>query len=96
LLFITSAQTHIFSEIRIDAVRFLDLFFEALPSVVIDAWNDGSGGQGSRILEGYLGVLQVQARLGEVNSKFVDIHMAFTETSPRPFGDYIDYDHAYA
>src|SRR5258708_23791134 len=34
LLFITSAQTHIFPEIRIDAVRFLDIVMDVMPGSV--------------------------------------------------------------
>ena len=56
ILFITSAQTHIFPAIRIDAVRFLDLLLEFTPKEVVHGWN-GPGSAGSRVLEGYLGLL---------------------------------------
>ncbi|OBZ80001.1 Testis-expressed sequence 10 protein [Grifola frondosa] len=65
LLFTTSAQTHIFPEIRIDAVRFLDLFLEVIPSVVVEGWTQGSSGHGQRVLEGYLGILNAGTTFGE-------------------------------
>ena len=57
LLFTASAQTHIFPEIRIDAVRFLDLLLDAVPESVVCGWNESSLGHGKRALEGYLGIL---------------------------------------
>ena len=57
LLFASSAQTHIFPEIRIDAIRFLDLLLERLPEVLVDGWTEGGKSHGGRILEGYLGLL---------------------------------------
>ncbi|GJE87598.1 Ipi1-N domain-containing protein [Phanerochaete sordida] len=65
LLFTTSAQTHIFPEIRIDATRFLDLFLEIFPEVVVEGWVDGHAGHGRRVLEGYLGVLSAGTAYGE-------------------------------
>lgn len=65
LLFTTSAQTHIFPEIRIDAIRFVDLFLEFFPDVVVEGWMDGHAGHGPRILEGYLGVLSAGTAYGE-------------------------------
>ncbi|KAJ3976974.1 hypothetical protein EV361DRAFT_944748 [Lentinula raphanica] len=35
LLFTASAQTHIFPEIRIDAVRFLNIFLEHFPEIIV-------------------------------------------------------------
>ncbi|KAG6819451.1 hypothetical protein H0H93_011800, partial [Arthromyces matolae] len=67
LLFTTSAQTHIFPEIRIDAIRFLDLFLECIPHEVIAGWNEDSNGHGSRVLEGYLGILNAGTRFGEAD-----------------------------
>ncbi|TCD61311.1 hypothetical protein EIP91_008639 [Steccherinum ochraceum] len=63
LLFITSALTHIFPEIRVDAVRFLDIFLEHIPEVVVDSWSSGST-HGRRILEGYLGLLNAGTAFG--------------------------------
>ena len=65
LLFTTSAQTHIFPEIEIDAVRFLDLFLDLFPDIVVDGWKDGKGGHGRRILEGYLSILSAGTKFGE-------------------------------
>ena len=57
LLYTTSAQTHIFPEIRVDAIRFLDLCLEVIPEVVVEGWSSEPTGHGRRIVEGYLGVL---------------------------------------
>ncbi|KAH9847335.1 hypothetical protein C2E23DRAFT_741971 [Lenzites betulinus] len=66
LLFTTSAQTHIFPEIRIDAIRFLDIFLEYIPDVVTEGWTrQGSGSHGRRVLEGYLGILNAGTSFGE-------------------------------
>lgn len=65
LLFTTSGQTHIFPEIRIDAVRFLDLYLETFPDLVVCGWRDGKNGHGRRVLDGYLSILNVSTKLGE-------------------------------
>lgn len=65
LLFTTSAQTHIFPEIRIDAVKFLDLFLEHIPQVVVEGWTQSGLGHGRRVLEGYLGILNAGTTFGE-------------------------------
>ncbi|KAG6911904.1 hypothetical protein DXG01_000151 [Tephrocybe rancida] len=67
LLFTTSAQTHIFPEIRIDAIRFLDLFLEHIPQAVITGWNEDNNGHGARVLEGYLGILNAGTKFGETD-----------------------------
>ncbi|KAF9452699.1 hypothetical protein P691DRAFT_180962 [Macrolepiota fuliginosa MF-IS2] len=64
LLFTTSAQTHIFPEIRIDAVRFLTLFLEQIPESLVDGWNVTGPSHGRRILEGYLGNLNAGTKFG--------------------------------
>ncbi|KAG0708942.1 hypothetical protein DFH29DRAFT_889805 [Suillus ampliporus] len=64
VLFTTSAQTHIFPEIRIDAVRFLDLFLELVPESVVGGWIEGNPGHGRRVLEGYLGILSAGTKYG--------------------------------
>jgi pre-rRNA-processing protein IPI1 len=88
LLFTTSAQTHIFPEIRIDAIRFLDLFLELFPEVVAEGWVDGHGGHGRRVIEGYLGVLNAGTAYGEGGGMYViismDISSSFGQT-PHPF-----------
>ncbi|KAI9446545.1 hypothetical protein H4582DRAFT_2108197 [Lactarius indigo] len=65
LLFTTSGQTHIFPEIRIDAVRFLDLYLETFPDLVVCGWRDGQNGHGRRVLNGYLSILNVSTKLDE-------------------------------
>lgn len=69
LLFITSAQTHIFPEIRIDAIRCLDILLECVPEVVVGGWNESNGGHGARVLEGYLGILNAGTKYGETAGK---------------------------
>lgn len=59
LLFTLSAQTHIFPEIRIDAVRFLNLLLDTVPESVVCGWNETGFAHGKRALEGYLGILNV-------------------------------------
>ncbi|KAI0830683.1 hypothetical protein BC628DRAFT_1313137 [Trametes gibbosa] len=66
LLFTTSAQTHIFPEIRIDAIRFLDIFLDHIPDVVTEGWaRQGGGSHGRRVLEGYLGILNAGTSFGD-------------------------------
>ncbi|KAG1826020.1 uncharacterized protein BJ212DRAFT_1317584 [Suillus subaureus] len=69
ILFTTSAQTHIFPEIRIDAMRFLDLFLELVPESVVDGWIQGNPGHGKRVLEGYLGILSAGTKYGDTEGK---------------------------
>ncbi|CAL1695440.1 unnamed protein product [Somion occarium] len=64
LLFTTSALTHIFPEIRIDAIRFLDIFLEHIPEIVIEGWARDNSGHGRRVLQGYLGVLSAGTAYG--------------------------------
>ena len=70
LLFTTSGQTHIFPEIRIDAVRLLDLYLETFPDLVICGWSDGKNGHGRRVLDGYLSILNISTKLSEEGGKF--------------------------
>lgn len=69
ILFTTSAQTHIFPEIRIDAVRFLDLFLELVPESLVDGWIQGNPGHGKRVLEGYLGILSAGTKYGDTEGE---------------------------
>lgn len=73
LLFTTSAQTHIFPEIRVDAVRFLDIFLEVIPDVVTEGWAQGSSGHGRRVLEGYLGVLSAGTAYNETGGAYQSV-----------------------
>ncbi|KAF8640646.1 hypothetical protein AX17_000303 [Amanita inopinata Kibby_2008] len=57
LLFTTSALTHIFPEIRIDAVHVLNILLDCIPRPVTAGWCVADGGHGSRVLNGYLGIL---------------------------------------
>ncbi|KAJ6575217.1 hypothetical protein B0H19DRAFT_1127709 [Mycena capillaripes] len=67
LLFTTSAQTHIFPEIRVDAIRFLNLYLEYIPAAVVSGWNQSGTENGSRVLEGYLGILSAGTKFGETD-----------------------------
>ncbi|KAJ7361638.1 hypothetical protein DFH08DRAFT_844743 [Mycena albidolilacea] len=67
LLFTTSAQTHIFPEIRVDAIRFLNLYLEYIPAAVVVGWNQSGSENGSRVLEGYLGILSAGTKFGEAD-----------------------------
>ncbi|KAF7347752.1 Testis-expressed sequence 10 protein [Mycena venus] len=67
LLFTTSAQTHIFPEIRVDAIRFLNLYLEYIPAAVVVGWNQSGSENGSRVLEGYLGILSAGTKFGETD-----------------------------
>ncbi|KXN89955.1 hypothetical protein AN958_04959 [Leucoagaricus sp. SymC.cos] len=64
ILFTASAQTHIFPEIRIDAVRFLALFLEFIPEPFVEGWDKTGSSHGKRILEGYLGNLNAGMKHG--------------------------------
>ncbi|KAF5375094.1 hypothetical protein D9758_000204 [Tetrapyrgos nigripes] len=64
LLFTTSAQTHIFPEIRIDAVRLLNVLLEFIPETIVEGWDSGNG-HGTRVLEGYLGILNAGTLTGD-------------------------------
>ena len=70
LLFTASAQSHIFLEIRLDAIRLLDLLLELIPEqVVAGFWGNGTGGSraghGRKLLDGYLSLLNVGTEFGE-------------------------------
>ncbi|KAJ7103428.1 hypothetical protein B0H15DRAFT_812209 [Mycena belliarum] len=67
LLFTTSAQTHIFPEIRVDAIRFLNLFLEHIPAATVAGWDQSGSGNGGRVLEGYLGILSAGTKFGETD-----------------------------
>ncbi|KAF4572843.1 hypothetical protein EYR36_007353 [Pleurotus pulmonarius] len=69
LLFTTSAQTHIFPEIRLDAIRIVDLLLENIPEIVVQGWDEGKAGHGARILEGYLGALNAGTAFNECHGK---------------------------
>lgn len=65
VLFTTSAQTHIFPEIRIDAIRILDILLGCVPESVTAGWNDRNERHGSRVLSGYLGILSAGTKYGD-------------------------------
>ncbi|KIJ68364.1 hypothetical protein HYDPIDRAFT_36848 [Hydnomerulius pinastri MD-312] len=83
LLFTTSAQTHIFPEIRIDAVRFLDLFLDIVPESVVVGWNEANSGHGKRVLEGYLGILSAGTKFGGAEGKAQATSTASVVLSPQ-------------
>ncbi|KAF8642275.1 hypothetical protein AX16_009548 [Volvariella volvacea WC 439] len=57
LLYTTSAQTHIFPEIRLDAIRILDTLLDYIPTAVVEGWAGSGNAHGGRILRGYLNML---------------------------------------
>ncbi|KAG6897355.1 hypothetical protein C0992_002281 [Termitomyces sp. T32_za158] len=71
LLFTTSAQTHIFPEIRIDAIRFIDLFLEHIPRAVTVGWVEDFNGHGLRVLEGPVQATSTASVVLTPNSKLV-------------------------
>ena len=67
-------MTHIFPEIRIDAVRVLDLLLELFPrqvsgSVLSDQADGGGQNHGRKLLDGYLNLLSVNSRLYEEDQR---------------------------
>lgn len=76
MLFTTSALSHIFPEIRVDAVRFIDLLLQLIPNTVVGNWisssaethgetsAQGAENGGRRILEGYLALLDIKGSTG--------------------------------
>ncbi|KAG8219873.1 hypothetical protein J3R82DRAFT_852 [Butyriboletus roseoflavus] len=87
LLFTASAQTHIFPEIRIDAVRFLDLLLDAVPESVVCGWNESGLGHGKRALEGYLGILSAGTKFdgaGGLSKRIDNILVCLIVSCPRP------------
>jgi pre-rRNA-processing protein IPI1 len=66
MLFVTSAQTNIFPAIRIDAVRILNILLELTPDLVVQNWTAPES-TGSRVLEGFLGLLSVGSAYWKTN-----------------------------
>ncbi|KAJ7070943.1 hypothetical protein C8F01DRAFT_1046689 [Mycena amicta] len=64
LLFTTSAQTHIFPEIRVDAIRFLNVYLEYMPAATVVGW-DRESATGNQVLQGYLGILNAGTTFGD-------------------------------
>jgi len=56
LLHTTSALSHIYPEIRVDAIKFMDIVMGAAPQVFQNA--------PSRILDGYLSLLSLKGKAG--------------------------------
>ncbi|KAJ3868716.1 hypothetical protein EV359DRAFT_31693 [Lentinula novae-zelandiae] len=82
LLFTSSAQTHIFPEIRIDAIRFLNIFLEYFPEVIVRGWDTANNSNGSRVLEGYLGVLSAGTITGDAEGPPVATSTASVMLTP--------------
>ena len=59
LLYTTSAQTHIFLEICVDAVQLLDILLQVVPECVVCR---GPLDHGDHVLQGHLGLLNVSGR----------------------------------
>lgn len=81
LLFASSAQTHIFPEIRIDATRLITLLLDYIPDAVVAGWSSKHEGHGARILQGYLGILNGGTRFGETDGSS-QIQLALLRDSP--------------
>ncbi|KIK71082.1 hypothetical protein GYMLUDRAFT_975790 [Collybiopsis luxurians FD-317 M1] len=82
LLFTTSAQTHIFPEIRVDAIRFLNVFLEHFPEFIVRGWDSTKNSHASRVLEGYLGVLSAGTITGDVDGPPVATSTASVMLTP--------------
>ncbi|KLO13784.1 hypothetical protein SCHPADRAFT_827523 [Schizopora paradoxa] len=70
LLFTTSAQTNIFAEVRIDAVRMLDLLLDVIPEQVVagsmmDEGTESTSAHGKKVLDGYLSLLSASSRMSQ-------------------------------
>ncbi|KAL5519515.1 IPI1 [Sanghuangporus vaninii] len=86
LLFTASAQSHIFLEIRLDAIRLLDLFLELIPEQVVSGfWDNWVGGtrasHGRKLLDGYLSLLNVGTRFSEDEGKGIGASSSMTGQS---------------
>ena len=57
-------------------MRFLDIFLECIPEVVIEGWCENQVGHGSRVLSGYLGILNAGLKYGEADGDF-GLHFCF-------------------
>lgn len=90
LLFTSSAQTHIFPEIRIDAIRFLNIFLEYFPEVIVRGWDTANNSTGSRVLEGYLGVLSAGTITGDAEGDTVAILASYVLIQNRASGGHFD------
>jgi pre-rRNA-processing protein IPI1 len=53
----------------VDAIRFLNLFLEYIPAATVAGWNKGDTENGSRVLEGYLGILSAGTKFGETDGQ---------------------------
>ena len=51
-------------------MRFLDIFLECIPEAVTAGWCENQVGHGSRILSGYLGILNAGTKYGETDGDF--------------------------
>ncbi|KAK2461854.1 hypothetical protein APHAL10511_006317 [Amanita phalloides] len=82
LLYMTAAQTHIFPEIRIDAIRVLNILLECIPDIVTAGFCQVNGGHGSRVLDGYLGILAAGRRDNESKGRVQATSTASIVLSP--------------
>lgn len=48
-----------------DAIRFLDVFLDRIPQIVVTGWSDATSAHGARVLDGYLGLLNAGTKFGE-------------------------------
>jgi pre-rRNA-processing protein IPI1 len=75
---VTSALSHIFPEIRVDAVKFVDILLDLVPEAVVDGWTSygetneqraetsasGASQHGKRVIDGYLALLDLKSKPG--------------------------------
>jgi hypothetical protein len=93
VLFTASAQTHIFPEVRIDAVRFLDIYLEYFPDTLVEGWKDGGHTHGGRILEGYLGLLNTSLTSANCEgTTILHIMVHFNHCQPRSTKGNVNFD----
>jgi pre-rRNA-processing protein IPI1 len=62
MLLATSAQSHIFPEIRVDSIKLIDVFLDVFPEVVT---SEGTNGHANRVMQGYMGLLVGNAPTSE-------------------------------
>lgn len=84
ILFTTSAQSHIFLEIRLDTIHILNILLDVIPGAVT---SKGPSGHGNRVLQGYCSLLVGNTLKGETGKPehsrklAIDIALDATNTS---------------
>lgn len=91
VFFTTSALSHIFPDVRLDAVRMLNLLLDVCPDSVILDWDElygpstsasaGEQNHGERVLECYLALLHIRSGVA-TNGLKTDMSPAVGRGSP--------------